>query len=248
MTCPAGCELNLTRPYAAPCARAIDLRGFSYNGEPDHRVHTVHMSKSGIAAGVLLAAGAGTRYGMPKVLARNGQWLRAGVTALADGGCDDVVVVLGAAIVDVPAPARAVVARDWEQGLSASVRAGIQAIGAASGAAIEAAIEEPIEEAVAGAIEAAFAVLHTVDAPGVGAAVVHRVLDAARSSPSGLARARYGDRPGHPVVIARRHWADLLDGLRGDEGARAFLARRADVVAVDCADLASGQDIDTVTP
>ncbi|GAC1412144.1 MAG: NTP transferase domain-containing protein [Mycobacterium sp.] len=182
------------------------------------------MSKRSITAGVLMAAGAGTRYGMPKVLAGDGNWLRTGVIALADGGCDDVVVVLGAALVDVPAPARAVIAQDWKRGLSASVRAGIDAV------------------------DAAFAVLHTVDTPDVGAAVVRRVLDAARSSPSGLARARYGDRPGHPVVIARRHWADLLGGLRGDEGARAFLVGRADVVAIDCADLASGQDIDTVTP
>jgi nicotine blue oxidoreductase len=185
------------------------------------------MSKSATAAGVLLAAGAGTRYGMPKVLADDGRWLRACVSALADGGCDDVVVVLGAAVLDVPAPARAVVAQDWELGLSASVRAGIDAIDEAG---------------------VSYVVLHTVDTPDVGADAVRRVLDAARSSASGLARARYGDRPGHPVVIARRYWPDLLEGIRGDEGARAFLAGRADVVAVDCADLASGQDIDTVTP
>src|SRR3981189_2533573 len=61
---------------------------------------------------------------------------------------------------------------------------------------------------------------------------------------SGLARARYGHRPGHPVVIARRPSPDLLDGLRGDQGARAFLVGRTDVIAVDCADLASGADID----
>ena len=182
------------------------------------------MSKSAAAAGVLLAAGAGTRYGMPKVLAEGGDWLRACVTALADGGCDDVVVVLGAAVVDVPAPARAVVAKDWEQGLSASVRAGVTAV------------------------DSAYVVLHTVDTPGVGADAVRRVLDAARSSPSGLARARYGGRPGHPVVIARRHWPQLLDGLRGDEGARPFLRDRTDVVEVDCADLASGDDIDAITP
>jgi CTP:molybdopterin cytidylyltransferase MocA len=182
------------------------------------------MSKSAAAAGVLLAAGAGTRYGMPKALAEGGDWLRACVTALADGGCDDVVVVLGAAVVDVPAPARVVVADDWEQGLSASVRAGVTAI------------------------DAAYVVLHTVDTPDVGADAVRRVLGAARSSPSGLARARYGDRPGHPVVIARRHWPQLLNGLRGDEGARPFLHDRTDVVAVDCADLASGDDIDAITP
>jgi len=182
------------------------------------------MSKSITAAGVLLAAGAGTRYGMPKVLADGGRWLRACVTALADGGCDDVVVVLGAAVIDVPAPARAVVADDWERGLSASVRAGVSAV------------------------DASFVVLHTVDTPDVGADAVRRVLNAARLSASGVARARYGDRPGHPVVIARRHLPDLVGGLRGDEGARAFLVDRTDVVAVECGDLASGQDIDTVTP
>ena len=178
------------------------------------------MPKSTTVAGVLLAAGAGTRYGMPKVLADDGDWLRACVSALADGGCGDVVVVLGAAVVDVPAPARAVVAPDWADGLSASVRAGLRAV------------------------EADYAVEHTVDTPDVGADVVRRVLAAARSSASGLARARYGDRPGHPVVIVRRHWPDLLDGLRGDQGARGFLVGRTDVIVVDCADLASGADID----
>jgi CTP:molybdopterin cytidylyltransferase MocA len=185
------------------------------------QVHTVHMGKTVTAAGVLLAAGAGTRYGMPKVLAKDGEWLRGCVAALADGGCDEVVVVMGAAVVAVPPPARAVVADDWERGLSASVRAGVAAV------------------------DAAYVVLHTVDTPDVRADTVRRVLDAALSSPSGLARARYGDRPGHPVVIARRHWPQLLDGLSGDEGARPFLRGRTDVVAVDCADLASGIDIDS---
>ena len=98
------------------------------------------------------------------------------------------------------------------------------------------------------AIDAAYAVLHTVDTPDIGADVVRRVLGAARSSPSGLARARYGDRPGHPVVIARTHWPQLLDGLAGDEGARPFLRDRTDVVEVDCADLASGDDVDAARP
>jgi CTP:molybdopterin cytidylyltransferase MocA len=178
------------------------------------------MSNDATAAGLLLAAGAGNRYGMPKVLAEQGEWLRRGVTALADGGCDDIVVVLGAAIVDVPAPARAVIADNWADGLSASLRAGIAAI------------------------DAEYAVLHTVDTPDIGADVVRRVLETARSSPSGLARARFGDRPGHPVVLARRHWPGLLETLRGDEGARPFLASRTGVVGVQCADLAFGRDID----
>jgi len=40
------------------------------------------MPKSTTVAGVLLAAGAGTRYGMPKVLADDGHWLRACVSAI----------------------------------------------------------------------------------------------------------------------------------------------------------------------
>src|SRR4029077_6079835 len=126
-----------------PCRRRAHLDQLVHL-QAGHRsrieqVHTVRMSKSATAAGVLLAAGAGTRYGMPKVLADDGRWLRACVTALADGGCDDVVVVLGAAVVDVPAPARPVVAQDWERGLSASVRAGVTAV------------------------DASYVVLHTVD-------------------------------------------------------------------------------------
>lgn len=176
---------------------------------------------SSTVAGILLAAGAGTRFGMPKVLAAHGEWLASAVAALHWGGCADVVVVLGAAIVDVPAPARIVIAPDWSDGLSASLRVGLSAV------------------------NAGFAVLHTVDTPDVSAGVVSRVLAAAQSSTSGLARAVYGQAPGHPVVVANRHWPELLRGLHGDQGARTFLSTRSDVVEVDCADLATGRDIDT---
>lgn len=172
--------------------------------------------------GVVLAAGAGTRFGMPKVLAEDGRWLSAAVAALHDGGCDDVVVVLGAALVEVAPPARAVVADHWADGLSASVRAGV----------------------LAARDDSEFVVLTTVDTPDVSAATVRRVLAAALASESGLARATYGGRPGHPVVIARQHWPALLAGLAGDDGAGPYLKARDDVVAVECADLATGRDID----
>ena len=170
--------------------------------------------------GVLLAAGAGTRYGMPKILAEQGEWLRIAVEALS-GSCDDVVVVLGAAVVDVPAPARAVVAEDWASGIGSSLRAGLTA-----------------------ADGARYVVLHLVDTPDAGADVIARVLAAAQSAVSGLARATFGGRPGHPVVIERSHIAALTETLRGDEGARRFLAGRSDVVVVECGDLATGVDVD----
>ncbi|OBA75450.1 molybdopterin-guanine dinucleotide biosynthesis protein MobA [Mycobacterium sp. 1554424.7] len=173
------------------------------------------------AVGVLLAAGEGRRYGRPKVLVEG--WLEAAVRALQAGGCADVVLVLGAAQVPAPPGVVAVVAPNWRDGMSASVRAGL---------------------AEADRLGAEYAVLHVVDTPDVGPAVVARVLGRARESRSGLARAHFGDRPGHPVVIARGHWPDVLKQLKGDRGAGEYLRGRPDVEAVECGDLAGGQDID----
>lgn len=177
------------------------------------------MSKTQRVAGVLLAAGAGSRFGMPKVLAEDGLWLQLAVTALTEGGCDDVVVVLGAAVVEVPAPARAVVAADWADGMSASLRAGLGAVS-----------------------ETMSVALHLVDTPDIGADVVRRVLAAAGDT--GLARAVFRGRPGHPVVIGAAHRPALRASLTGDQGARGFLSGRDDVIAVECGDLATGADID----
>jgi molybdenum cofactor cytidylyltransferase len=171
--------------------------------------------------GILLAAGAGRRYGKPKVLVEG--WLDAAVAALREGGCDDVVVVLGAAEVPAPPGVTTVVAADWRQGLSASVRAGL---------------------AAADRTQADFAVLHVIDTPGTGADVVARVLAGAAACASGMARAYFGERPGHPVVLARRHWPAVLAHLAGDQGAGAYLSGRDDVAAVQCADLADGRDVD----
>ncbi|MCX4098852.1 nucleotidyltransferase family protein [Nocardia sp. alder85J] len=194
--------------------------------------------------GIVLAAGAGTRYGRPKALAADGDWLRSAVAALRGGGCAEVVVVLGATgparpvvnggwriseqpAIDLPAAARSVWAADWATGLSASLRAGLGALTAESGA--------PAAE---------YAAIMPVDTPDVGPAVVARVLAAARAADSGLARAVFDDAPGHPVVIAHKHWTGVIDSARGDSGARTFLDKRPDMVAVTCDDLATGRDHD----
>ncbi|WP_036467981.1 nucleotidyltransferase family protein [Mycobacterium genavense] len=163
----------------------------------------------------MLAAGAGRRYGKPKVLVDG--WLDIAVGALRDGGCGDVVLVLGAAEVTAPPGVTAITAPDWHRGLSASVRAGL---------------------AAADRSGADYAVLHVIDTPDVVARVLGRVAESA------LARACFGDRPGHPAVIARRHWPDVLTRIAGDQGAGAYLRGRHDVELVDCSDLAEGIDID----
>lgn len=178
-------------------------------------------------AGVLLAAGAGTRMGMPKALVRDAEgrsWLVRSVEVLRDAGCDDVLVVLGAgaeeARVLVPAGARVVVADDWAAGMAASLRTGLRSLERGD-----------------------LAVVTLVDLPDVDAHVVRRVV-AAASDTAALVRASYDGVPGHPVVLGRDHWAAVVDDVAGDEGAKGYL-RRHGCLLVECGDLATGADQDT---
>lgn len=181
-----------------------------------------------MTVGLLLAAGAGSRMGTPKALLVDPDGtprLHRSVAALREGGCTEVYVVLGARSEATRAVLGdlgvAVVAEDWEQGMSASLRAGLDAL-AATGADA--------------------ALVSLVDLPDVGARVVERLL-AAGSGPGALARATYDGRPGHPVLLGRDHWASVRGTSAGDAGARDYLATAA-VTLVACEDLASGRDVD----
>jgi CTP:molybdopterin cytidylyltransferase MocA len=183
--------------------------------------------------GLLLAAGAGTRMGMPKALVDG--WLTRSVDALQAGGCHDVTVVLGAAAEEASAilaeagvAVRQVVAEDWAEGMGASLRAGLRDL-AGSGAGRH--------------TDAALVTL--VDLPDVGPEVVRRVL-ADPVTPQSLRRATYDGTPGHPVLIGRDHWSAVESGAAGDRGARDYLATH-DAGAVECGDLATGTDRDTPT-
>src|SRR6266487_3048141 len=82
-------------------------------------------------AAVILAAGASTRFGSPKqriLLAPVLERVRAAVSV------DDVVVVLGAH--EVETDAHVVRCRDWERGPGASLRCGLDALGADVDAAV----------------------------------------------------------------------------------------------------------------
>ena len=156
--------------------------------------------------------------------------------ALAEGGAAPLVVVLGARGDEVravlPAGVRAVEAPDWADGMGASLRAGLAAL---EGAGPEGAGPEGT------AVDAA--VVHLVDLPGVTAGAVARLV--AVGGHDVLARAAYGGRPGHPVLLGRAHWAGVRAAAVGDAGARGYLAGRADVALVECGDLADADDVDT---
>ncbi|TFC01792.1 nucleotidyltransferase family protein [Cryobacterium mannosilyticum] len=201
-------------------------------------------------AGLVLAAGAGSRYGRPKALATTPEgtsWLVRAVHTLAAAGCHPVIVVLGAGADAAEAllgdfhPGELVVTRaeDWADGLSASLRAGLRAAAALG--------PGPLAVAVV-----------PVDVPGLGEATVRRLIGPAALGPAALGPAALGPaalgpdtlrqacfegRPGHPVVIGRAHWAGLIASVSGDTGARPYLfAHQA--VPVECGDLETGADID----
>lgn len=183
--------------------------------------------------GLLLAAGAGSRMGLPKALVRDAQgesWLVRSVEVLRAGGCHEVAVVLGADAdlalsVLADATNKVVVAEDWAEGVGASLRTGLGALDS-----------EHIDAVL----------LSLVDLPDVGADVVRRLL-AQDITPSSLIRATYDGRPGHPVLLGRDHWDGVISVAVGDRGARDYLATR-EVELVECGDLATGRDQDTPVP
>jgi CTP:molybdopterin cytidylyltransferase MocA len=176
--------------------------------------------------GLVLAAGEGARFGGPKALARTADgepWVARAVRTLLLGGCDEVVVVLGAAAEAaaalVPQEASAVVAARWQEGMGASLAAGI-----------------------AGLPEADTALISLVDLPALPVSVVERVLGSGLERDV-LARAVYGGRPGHPVLLGRDHWSAFRASLHGDAGGRVYLEEH-DATGVECGDLFSGADVD----
>jgi CTP:molybdopterin cytidylyltransferase MocA len=187
--------------------------------------------------GVLLAAGAGRRAGGPKALrvdADGTSWLLRSIAVLRDGGCDAVIVVLGSQAArarDVLVKSRivedpmitVVEAPDWEHGMGSSLRSGLLAARSASWRAV---------------------LVHLVDLPDVTAEVVRRLIRQAPPGTASLARATYGGRPGHPVLIGRDHLESIMASLTGDSGAKGYLAHHG-AHSVECGDLASGQDHDT---
>ena len=205
-------------------------------------------------AGLVLAAGAGSRYGGPKALVRDPDddltWVERSVCRLAASGVRVIAVVVGAEADDVseillsgawarvwspPEPVSVVIvdADDWAEGMGASLRAGLDAIADAFPAEIEALL------------------VTLVDLPDVTSEVHRRVIhSAAHHAPrrgelaAGLWRAAYAAVPGHPVLIGRDHWAGVATSATGDRGARDYLATNQPLL-VECGDLASGRDMDT---
>ena len=181
-----------------------------------------------VLAAVVLAAGGGRRYGMPKALVEyEGSLLVERATETAAAVCDPVLVVLGARAVDVWRQAdldgaTVLANKDWETGMASSLRTGLDGL-----------------RGWPGRVDAALLLL--VDMPGMTTDALARL--AGHAAPDALAVATYDGVRAHPVLIGRDHWAGVVETATGDEGARRYLAAH-DVTEVDCTGLADPTDLD----
>jgi CTP:molybdopterin cytidylyltransferase MocA len=187
-------------------------------------------------AGVLLAAGEGSRFGRPKALVElNGQTLaERGARLLRTGGADPILVVIGAAEVRLPGT-RTVYNPDWRTGMGSSLRTALRAL------------DSPPEPGQAADLPAGVAavVVALADQPLVGAEAVARLIAAYRHGAT-VAVAAYDGQPRNPVLLAREHWPEVIASATGDAGARSFLRSHADLVTlVECGDTGRPDDIDT---
>jgi CTP:molybdopterin cytidylyltransferase MocA len=175
-------------------------------------------------AGLVLAAGEGRRFGGPKApyVLEGERLVDRAVRVLREGGCDPVLVVLGAWVGDVPGAE--VVRNDaWAEGMGSSLRCGLAALKAQA--------------------EVDRVLVSLVDLPGLTPAAVRRLLDV----DAALAAAAYDGERGHPVLLARAHWAGVIATATGDRGARAYLAAH-EPRRVEVGDVASGEDLDVPPP
>lgn len=156
---------------------------------------------------IVLAAGAGTRFGGLKQIAdvRGKPLVQHAIDAATEAGVDEIVVVLGHEVTRVrealklPASARAVVNPAYSSGMAGSLAVGLRAV-------------DPASEA---------AVVLLADQPGITAQHVRALLDAFTSRHATMVRLRFRAGPG-PGLLARSIWPEAST-LEGDVGARALM-------------------------
>lgn len=160
---------------------------------------------------LVLAAGAASRFGSPKQLARIGgrPLLHRAVGIATEVGGQAVTVVLGA-YADQLAPllkhsaGTVIINRRWEEGLASSLREGVRALPSGCDGVL----------------------VLLADQVAVSAHDLARLAAAWRAQPEWLIAASYEGHTGVPAIFPRWTFSGFND-LRGDSGARTMLERHA---------------------
>ena len=164
---------------------------------------------------ILLAGGASTRFGSPKLLHLWTDDLTLGQVSAANllAGVGNVLAVVRAGDAELAASLRDVGCEVLEteratEGMGASLAAGIECTR-----------------------EAAGWVVALADMPHIRRATIAAVADALRAGATIAAPARPGSEHGHPVGFAASLGAELM-ALTGDRGARAVVERHRDALVI----------------
>jgi molybdenum cofactor cytidylyltransferase len=180
---------------------------------------------------VVLAAGASTRFGLPKQLVDVGgtTMIEHILHVVQQTGVDEVVVVLGHKAAQVarhiPSWCRIALNKRWQEGVSTSIQAGLDAI-------------NRIAQAV---------LFILADQPYIRCAEIDRLLQAYYGHTKAVVVPAYHGRRGNPVLFDRCLFP-LLRDLRGDVGGRQVMERLPQqVLAVEMSSPEMFLDIDTRT-
>jgi molybdenum cofactor cytidylyltransferase len=155
--------------------------------------------------------------------------LEAALAAACESRLDEVVVVLGANADQIRhtvrlGRARVVLNREYAEGMSTSLRAGIASLGSHVGRAV----------VILG------------DQPDISAEVVDLLLDTQAASGLPAAALSFDGLLHPPVVLARAMWGDI-ESLEGDVGCRALVRAHPELVAAVAADRPGGHPVDIDT-
>ncbi|NIN72598.1 MAG: NTP transferase domain-containing protein [Gemmatimonadetes bacterium] len=181
-------------------------------------------------AGIVLAGGRSQRMGRPKGTLKVGEetFLERAVRVLREGGCGDIVVVLGVDAPQLPgltmgSGVRATKGGEGPEQID-SLRAGLRALPATAEAAVVIPVDHPLIE------------------PNTVTTIIE-TFEACRAP---VVRVFHGGRGGHPVLFAANVFDELLSSEL-PEGARTVIrAHDGDLVEVDVDD--PGVLIDINTP
>jgi molybdenum cofactor cytidylyltransferase len=171
---------------------------------------------------ILLAAGASTRMGRPKLLLMYGSrsFLRHAAEVAAASVCRPIIVVLGAYADQLQSeiddfPVRSVINDRWADGMGSSIQVGVGALKTYDRADNTEAL-----------------VLMLCDQPCVTAAVINDLVTAYHSNGKGIIASEYGGTLGVPALFGRQYFAELAT-MSGPAGAKHIIAAHAsDVVPV----------------
>ena len=181
-------------------------------------------------AAVILAAGGSSRLGKPKqsIEFRGKSLLRRIVDAAVEAKCSPVVVVIGSETEKTREElagtgAIAVENKDWQRGIGASIRAGVQG-------AIDNATKEGRPAAVSKPPFLEGIVLLTCDQPFVEAQTVRELIALYEKTKQAIVASSYSDTLGIPALFDQSCFAELL-ALDDDSGAKPIILSKRERVA-----------------